>query len=137
MAHRQVADAYRIERVYDKAFDHLTAALALAPRDWALWDARARVSRDMGWVSQALPDAHRALFLSRRKAAPAHTTFATILHMTGQQEAALRAFQDAQRLDPDAQYANRNLCIALQQAARAADAVDFCARAGLPADPPR
>jgi len=107
--HRGVADEYRRLQVLDAAFDHLSAATRLDPRDAAAYDARARIWRDWGFPELGMGDSARAVFYAPRSAA-AHNTRGTLLAATGLTEEARREFEAALALDPDASFARANLC---------------------------
>jgi len=55
--HRAVADEYRRLKILDAAFDHLSAATRIDPRDAAAYDARARIWRDWGVPELAIGEA--------------------------------------------------------------------------------
>jgi tetratricopeptide (TPR) repeat protein len=107
--HRAVADEYRRLRILDAAFDHLSAATRLNPRDAAAYDARARIWRDWGFPQLGMGDSARAVFYAPRSAA-AHNTRGTLLAAAGLKEEALREFEAALALDPDASFARVNWC---------------------------
>lgn len=106
--HRAVATEYRRLGILDTAFDHLTAATRLDPRDAAAYDARARIWRDWGYPGMGMPDAARAIYFAPRSAA-AHNTFGTLLAAAGLIEQARHEFQVALSLDPEAGFARANL----------------------------
>jgi tetratricopeptide (TPR) repeat protein len=107
--HRAVAKEYRRLGIMDAAFDHLTAATRLDPRDAAAYDARARIWRDWGFPELGMADSARAVFFAPRSAA-AHNTRGTLLAAAGLEAAARREFQAALSLDPNAGFARANLC---------------------------
>jgi tetratricopeptide (TPR) repeat protein len=107
--HRAVADEYRRLRILDTAFDHLSAATRLDPRDAAAYDARARIWRDWGFPELGMGDSARAVFYAPRSAA-AHNTRGTLLAAAGLKAEALREFEAAIALDPDASFARENVC---------------------------
>jgi tetratricopeptide (TPR) repeat protein len=107
--HRAVAEEYRRLGILDTAFDHLTAATELDPRDAAAYDARARIWRDWGFPELGMGDSARAVFYAPRSAA-AHNTRGTLLAAAGFEAAARQAFETALALDPDAEFARANLC---------------------------
>ena len=107
--HRKVADEYRRLRIMDAAFDHLSAATRLDPRDAAAYDARARIWRDWGYPGLGLGDSARAVFYAPRSAA-AHNTRGTLLAAAGFKDEAVREFKVALALDPHAAFARANLC---------------------------
>ena len=107
--HRAVADEYRRLQILDAAFDHLSAATRLNPQDAAAYDARARIWRDWGHPELGMADSARAVFYAPRSAA-AHNTRGTLLAAAGLKEEALREFEAALALDPNASFARVNLC---------------------------
>jgi tetratricopeptide (TPR) repeat protein len=107
--HRDVADEYRRLRIMDAAFDHLSAATRLDPRDAAAYDARARIWRDWGHPELGLGDSARAVFYAPRSAA-AHNTRGTLLAAAGFKDEAVREFNVALAIDPNAAFARANLC---------------------------
>lgn len=107
--HKAVAEEYRRLRILDAAFDHLSAATRLDPRDAAAYDARARIWRDWGFPELGMGDTARAVFHAPRSAA-AHNTRGTLLAAAGLTEEARREFEAAVALDPDASFARVNLC---------------------------
>ena len=107
--HRAVADEYRRLHILDAAFDHLSAATRLDPRDAAAYDALARIWRDCGVPELGMADSARAVFYAPRSAA-AHNTRGTLLAAAGLLEDALREFEIALALDPDASFARVNKC---------------------------
>jgi tetratricopeptide (TPR) repeat protein len=127
-AHRAVAAAYQRLGVFDCAHDHLTAALAIDPRDGASYDARARVWRAWGLPHVGLADAHRAIYY-RPESAAARNTLGTLLQAMGQLDAAREAYGAALQLDPGAAWAFSNLCALEIGAGRHAAAAAACERA--------
>jgi tetratricopeptide (TPR) repeat protein len=107
--HRAVADEYRRLSILDAAFDHLSAATRIDPRDAAAYDARARIWRDWGVPQLGLADSARAVFYAPRSAA-AHNTRGTLLAAAGMTSEATREFEAALAIDPDATFARTNLC---------------------------
>jgi Tfp pilus assembly protein PilF len=107
--HRDVAAEYRRLGILDTAFDHLTAATKLNPRDAAAYDARARIWRDWGYPGLGLADAARAVYYAPRSAA-ARNTYGTLLVAAGLPVDAKREFETALKLDPGAEFARTNLC---------------------------
>ena len=93
----------------DAAFDHLTAATRLDPRDAAAYDARARIWRDWGFPELGMADSARAVFFAPNSAA-AHNTWGTLLAAAGFDAEARREFEAALALDPHAAFARANLC---------------------------
>src|SRR4029450_5681722 len=104
-----VAKEYRRLGIMDAAFDHLTAATRLDPRDAAAYDARARIWRDWGFPELGMGDSARAVFFAPRSAA-AHNTRGTLLAAAGLEVEARREFEKALALDPNAGFARANLC---------------------------
>jgi tetratricopeptide (TPR) repeat protein len=107
--HRAVADEYRRLKILDAAFDHLSAATRLDPRDAAAYDARARIWRDWGVPQLGLADSARAVFYAPRSAA-ARNTRGTLLAAAGMTIEATREFEAALEIDPGASFARTNLC---------------------------
>ena len=107
--HRAAADEYLRLGIRDTAFDHLTAAIRLDPRDAAAYDAKARIWRDWGFPRLGMADAARAVFYAPHSAA-AHNTWGTLLAAAGEQVEARRQFEQALALDPGATFAVANLC---------------------------
>jgi Flp pilus assembly protein TadD len=108
-AYRAVAREYSRLHVGDRATDYLNKALALDRRDWATYDALARVSRDAGSLSFALGDAHRAVYYAPRSPI-ARNTLGTVLQSMGLRAKAREQYELALRLDPRSSYALNNLC---------------------------
>jgi tetratricopeptide (TPR) repeat protein len=106
--HRVAADEYRRLGVLDVAFDHLTAAIRMNPKDAAAYDARARIWREWGAPRLGMGDAARAVFYAPGSAA-AQNTLGTLLAATDQRDDARRAFTKALALDPSASFARENL----------------------------
>ncbi len=106
-----VAAAYRAHGVDDRAFDYLTAGLTRFPRESALHDAAARMWRDWELPDRALRHAHLAVRYAPGSAAH-HNTLGTVLWALSHRHAAAREFSTALRLDPAADYARQNLCLA-------------------------
>ena len=86
-AYRAVAREYSRLQVTDRALDYLKKALDLDRRDWATFDALARVSRDSGSLSIALGDAHRAVYFAPRSPV-ARNTLGTVLQSLGRRNQA-------------------------------------------------
>jgi tetratricopeptide (TPR) repeat protein len=106
--HRAAADEYLRLGILDTAFDHLTAATRIDPRDAAAYDIRARIWRDWGFSDLGMADAARAVYYAPHSAA-AHNTRGTLLVATGQIDDARREFEIALSLDPEASFARENL----------------------------
>lgn len=107
--HRAVAAEYRRLEILDAAFGHLSAATRLNPRDAAAYDARARIWRDSGHPELGMADCARAVFYAPKSAA-ARNTRGTLLAAAGLKQEALREFEAALALDPNASFARENLC---------------------------
>lgn len=108
-AYRVVASEYSRLGVLDMAWDNLTLAIDLAPKDAASYDARARVWRDWGQSGLGLADAARAVYYEPTSAA-AHNTLGTLLFALGQLDEAQSRFEIAMALAPDAAWIRSNLC---------------------------
>lgn len=106
--HLKVAEEYSRVGVADQAYDQYTAALVLEPRNFAAYEGRARLLRDVGLPGMALSDAHWARFLAPRSAS-AHNTLGTILERQGHCADALAEYQEAARLQPEASWAQQNV----------------------------
>ncbi len=106
--HRAVATEYQRVGILDAAFDQLTAATRINPRDATAYDARARIWRQWGYPLMGVADANRAIFYAPKSAA-AYNTLGTLLGAAGRFEAARRAFERAVALDPAASFARDNL----------------------------
>lgn len=107
--YRGVAREYSRANVPDRASDYLYKALALDRRDWATYDAMARVWRDSGSLSLALGDAHRAVYFAPESPV-ARNTLGTVLQALGFRKQAREQYESALKLDPAASYALNNLC---------------------------
>ena len=107
-AHLRVATEYMRVGVRDVAFDHYTDALRLEPRNVAAFDGRARLWRDVGFLTPALADAHRAKYFAPASA-QVRNTLGTILERSGQCREALAEYREALRLKPDAGWAQQNV----------------------------
>lgn len=107
-AHRQVAADYQRLGIRDKAYDHLSAAVAREPKDAAAYDGLARIWRDWGFPEHGLADAQRAV-----KFAPAspitRNTLGTLYEAMGLRHEARQAYWQAVELDSHAEYALANL----------------------------
>lgn len=124
---RRLAEMYARQRVFDAAYDHFTAALALDPRDAASYDGRARVWREWGLPAFGMNDVHRAMYYAPRSAAPLNT-LGTLLLRLGLVADAHGAFAQALTVDADAPYALNNLCYT-EVVRRDASARATCVRA--------
>ena len=125
--HRKVAIEYRRLGILDRAHEHLSAALRLDPQDAAAFDGRARIWRDWGYPHLGLGDAYRAVDIAPASA-PAANTLGTLLQAQGRIRDASQWYSRALALDPDAAYAQNNLCYASIYLRRAG-AVGDCQRA--------
>jgi tetratricopeptide (TPR) repeat protein len=137
--HRAVAAAYLRLRIRDKAYDHLTSAVFLDPRDAAAYDALARMWRDWGFPHQGLNDAQRAV-----KYAPTspivHNTLGTVFEAMGLRHQARQSYWRAVELDGRAEYALANLTRVLTvqwSEARDANAATPSVTKEAPLDAPR
>lgn len=108
-SYRAVAREYARLRILDRAHDYLSRALAYNRRDWATYDALARVWRDSGSPGLALGDAHRAAYFAPDSPV-ARNTLGTVLQAMGRRGEAREQYEIALRLDPAASYALNNLC---------------------------
>jgi Tfp pilus assembly protein PilF len=133
--HREVATEYRRLGILDTAFDHLTAATRIDPRDAAAYDARARIWRDWGYPGLGMADAARAVFYAPQSAA-AHNTYGTLLAVAGLPVQAKREFEVALALDPGAEFARTNLC-RLESVGKPPDRPAACAASGRSSDQSR
>jgi tetratricopeptide (TPR) repeat protein len=131
--HNAVAAAYIRLGIRDLAFDHLTAATAIAPLDGAAYDGLARLWRDWGFPALGLADAHRAVYYLPRSAAARHT-LGTVFQALGFYAEARGAYEAALTLDPRAPWTLNNLCTLDLAVGRPADAARACRRA-LELDP--
>jgi tetratricopeptide (TPR) repeat protein len=107
--HQTVAAAYARLGVADAAIDHFDRALRLDRGDSVSYEGRARVWRDLGMVTLALGDAHRAVYYAPRSG-PARNTLGTVFQLMGRVADARRAYEKALAFDPAAAYALSNLC---------------------------
>jgi tetratricopeptide (TPR) repeat protein len=128
-AHRAAAEEYKRLGILDTAFDHLTAATRIDPRDAAAYDARARIWRDWGVPAWGLGDAERAVYYAPLSAVP-HNTLGTLLAALGNAEGARREFEKALVLDPKASFALANLCQLAKLAGHSESAPVACSSAG-------
>jgi tetratricopeptide (TPR) repeat protein len=124
--HRAVAAEYRRLQIDDAAFDHLSAATRLNPTDAAAYDERARIWRDWGFPHLGMADATRAVYFAPKSAA-AHNTRGTLLAALGQFDLAREDFLTALRLDQQAAFAARNLCL-LEASGHITMDADSCVR---------
>jgi tetratricopeptide (TPR) repeat protein len=110
-AYLDAAAAYRLYAVHDRAFDLVQQGLAAFPHDADLHADAAAAWRDWGLPDHGLRHAHLAVRYAPASAA-AQTTLATVLWAVGAGHEALRAFERAAALAPEAEYARRNHCAA-------------------------
>lgn len=110
-AYLDAAAAYRQYAVHDRAFDLVQEGLTTFPHDGGLHAAAAEAWRDWGLPARGLRDAHLAVRYAPASAA-AQTTLGTVLWAVGAGPEALRAFERAVALAPDAAYARHNRCVA-------------------------
>jgi Flp pilus assembly protein TadD len=127
-ARRALAAQYARLGIFDKAHEHLTAAVRLDPRDAAGWDGLARIWRDWGFAHLGLADAHRALYFAPENPI-VHNTFGTLLQALGRRAEARTHYERALQLDPTAAYALNNLCYGWVLDGQAEEAVRACRRA--------
>ena len=123
--YRAVADEYLRLGIADKAHEYLDRALAIAPNDGAVYEARARIWRDGGFPERALSDAHRAVYFAPASAV-ARNTLGTVLQALGRHAQARQQYERALVLDSRAAYALNNLCYAWILEHQPAKAVKAC-----------
>ena len=126
-AHRQVAVEYRRLRVLDHAQEHFAAALKLDPKDAVSRDGMARLWRDWGFPTMALPEARRAVADAPRSAAAANT-LGTVFQALRNFDEAKRWYWRAVAIDAAAWYALNNLCY-VEIMTRQPYAIAMCERA--------
>jgi tetratricopeptide (TPR) repeat protein len=125
--HRQLAAAYLSRGVRDAAFDEFSAALRRRPGDAVAYEGRARIWRDWGFYERALGDAYRAVHYA--PASPsALNTLATVFHVLGRLDDAVRTYERVLALDPEASYALRNLCSIADEQPQPGRAAALCRR---------
>lgn len=127
-AHRAVAREYVRVGILDVAHEHLSAAVAIDPRDAAGWDGLARIWRDWGFAHLALPDAYRALYFAPDSPV-SHNTLGTVFQALGRRLDARAQFEKALELDVTAAYALTNLCYGWVLDGQAVRATDACRQA--------
>jgi len=132
-AHRTVASEYRRLRIYDAAFEHLTAAIKLDPKDAAAYDLRARLWRRWRLPALGLKDARQAVKLAP-DSATAWNTLGLLFEDSGDSERATRAYLRSIGKEARASYAWNNLCRTWTAGADAHAAERACGRA-LQLDP--
>jgi Tfp pilus assembly protein PilF len=126
--HRAVAREYLRLGILDVAHEHLSAAVAIDPRDAAAWDGLARIWRDWGLPHLALPDAYRALYFAPESPV-VHNTLGTVLQALGRRAEARAQYEKALALDVTAAYALTNLCYGWVLEGEAVKATDACRQA--------
>jgi Flp pilus assembly protein TadD len=126
--HRAVAREYIRIGILDVAHEHLSAAVALDPRDAAAWDGLARIWRDWGFPHLALADAHRARYFAPSSPV-VHNTLGTVLQALGHRADARAQYEKALALDTNAAYALTNLCYGWVLEGEAMKAADACRQA--------
>jgi len=122
---RAAAEEYHRAGVFDRAFELLTKALVIDPRDAATHDAIARLWRDSGLAHLGLGDAHRAVFFDPNSPV-VHNTLGTIFQALGRRPLARAEFERALQLDHAAAYALNNLCYGWVLDGDAAKAISAC-----------
>ena len=105
----KVAAQYLRQGIKDVAHEHFTAAVKLDAKDAASWDGLARIWRDWGFPSLALPDAFRAVYYAPDSPV-VHNTLGTIFQALGRRAEARAEYEKALALNPTAAYAFTNLC---------------------------
>jgi Tfp pilus assembly protein PilF len=123
--HRRVAAEYVRVRILDQAYDHLTMALQIDPKDSEALAMRARIWRDWGFPGLGLADAYRAVYYAPRSASAANT-LGTLLQARGEPSAARNQYRRAVELDQHAAYALSNLCYLSFVTGDQAAAVEEC-----------
>lgn len=125
--HIEVAEQYRRLGVLDMAYTHFDAAAQLDPRDARPREEIARIWRDWGFASEGLRHAARAVSLAPYSSGAANT-LGTLFQAVGDPHKAREWYQRALLLNPNAWYAQNNLCdLAIRT--RTADAIFECRRA--------
>jgi tetratricopeptide (TPR) repeat protein len=127
-SHRAVADEYARLGILDNAHEHLSAAVAIDPRDAAAWDRKARIWRDWGVLHLGLADAYRALYFAPESPI-VHNTLGTIFQALGRHQEARARYEKALQVDATAGYALNNLCYSWLLDGQALEAVRACDRA--------
>jgi Flp pilus assembly protein TadD len=123
-----LAQAYVRAGILDHAYGHFARAARVDPREGAAWDGLARVWRDWGFPHFGLGDAYRAASAAPRSPM-VRNTLGTILQFLGKGADARAQFEMALTLDPDAAYAQNNLCYAWLMEANTEAAAAACGRA--------
>lgn len=125
--HIEVAAQYRRLDVLDMAYTHFAAAAEIDPRDARPREEIARIWRDWGFASAGLRHAARAVSLAPYSSGAANT-LGTLFQAVGDIHKAREWYQRALLLNPNAWYAQNNLCdLAIRT--RTADAIFECRRA--------
>ena len=105
---RVVAAEYARLGVFDAAYRHYRAALAIDPRHAAAYDGLARLWRDARLPWFALGDAQRAVYFAPQSP-EARNTLGTVLQALGHNREARIAYEGALAIEPRAAYALNNL----------------------------
>lgn len=123
-----VANRYYQIGVRDKAMDYYSDAIAEDSAYANALEGRARVWRDWGSLSDALTDAHRAVYHSPHSPT-ARNTLGTVFQAMGRLDEADRAFARAAELAPHTAYPLSNRCYLSLLRGRTAEATRHCAEA--------
>lgn len=107
-SHRNVAHEYARLGIFDAAYRHYRAALAIDQTDAAAYDGLARLWRDARLPALALGDAGRAVYYAPGSP-EARNTLGTVLQALGDNREAKRAYESALAIDRSAAYALNNL----------------------------
>jgi tetratricopeptide (TPR) repeat protein len=126
--HRDVAIEYRRLGIADAAFDHLSSAIRLDPKDAASFDLRARLWRSWRLPEFGVPDARKAVALAPQSAT-AWNTLGLLLEDSRKVPDGITAYLKAVELDDQAAYAWSNLCRVLTARTDTAAAIKACRRA--------
>jgi Flp pilus assembly protein TadD len=125
---RSVAASYRRLSVFDQAHAYISQAAKRDPRDFQVFEERAKILRDWGLPQSGLGDAHRAVFLAPSSPS-ARNTLGTVLQALGDLKGARVQFEKVLQLDGTASYAFSNLCYVSMTEGKLAEAQDECGRA--------
>lgn len=107
--HRRVGMEYQRLGILDLAHAHYSRAVKLNPKDAASHDALARIWRAWGFPYLGLANAYNAVYFAPQSSAAANT-MGTLFADGGNYQAALKWFERAVTLDPQAPYALNNVC---------------------------